>query len=53
MGRLLSQTGTDFTLFYAPIFFVNQVGLSATSVGIPLGSSQVSGSCSFPWWFVQ
>ncbi|MGF1492331.1 MAG: MDR family MFS transporter [Microcoleaceae cyanobacterium] len=43
LGRLLSQIGTGFTLFYAPIFFVNQVGLSATAVGIGLGSAQVSG----------
>lgn len=42
-GRLLSQVGTGFTLFYAPIFFVNQVGLSATLVGIGLGSASVSG----------
>lgn len=43
LGRLLSQIGTGFTLFYAPIFFVNQVGLTATSVGIALGSASVSG----------
>jgi len=43
MGRLLSQIGTGFTLFYAPIFFVNQVGLSATTVGIGLGSGSISG----------
>lgn len=42
-GRLLSQIGSGFTLFYAPIFFVNQVGLSATAVGIALGSTSVSG----------
>lgn len=42
-GRLLSQLGNGFTLFYAPIFFVNQVGLSATAVGIALGSNSVSG----------
>ncbi len=42
-GRLLSQVGTGFTLFYGPIFFVNQVGLSATLVGIGLGSGQISG----------
>ncbi|MFW6359911.1 MAG: MFS transporter [Chroococcales cyanobacterium] len=42
-GRLLSQVGTGFTLFYAPIFFVNEVGLSATLVGIALGSASVSG----------
>lgn len=43
MGRLLSQIGTGFTLFYAPIFFVNQVGLSATAVGIGLGSGSITG----------
>jgi MFS family permease len=43
LGRLLSQIGTGFTLFYAPIFFVNQVGLSATAVGIGIGSGQISG----------
>lgn len=42
-GRFLSEVGTGFTLFYAPIFFVNQVGLSATSVGIALGSASISG----------
>ncbi len=42
-GRLLSQVGTGFTLFYAPIFFVNQVGLSATAVGIGIGSASISG----------
>ena len=42
-GRLLSEIGTGFTLFYAPIFFVNQVGLSATLVGIAIGSGSVSG----------
>lgn len=42
-GRLLSQIGTGFTAFYAPIFFVNQVGLSATQVGLALGSASVSG----------
>lgn len=42
-GRLLSQMGSGFTLFYAPIFFVNQVGLSATAVGIGLGSQSISG----------
>ena len=42
-GRLLSQIGSGFTLFYAPIFFVNQVGLSATLVGLGLGSASISG----------
>jgi MFS family permease len=43
IGRLLSQIGTGFTLFYAPIFFVNQVGLSSTLVGLGIGSAAVSG----------
>jgi len=43
VGRLLSEVGTGFTLFYAPIFFVNKVGLSATSVGLALGSASISG----------
>lgn len=43
LGRLLSQTGTGFTLFYAPIFFVNQVGLSAVQVGLGIGSASISG----------
>lgn len=42
-GRLLLQFGTGFTLFYAPIFFVNQLGFSPTMVGIALGSASVSG----------
>jgi MFS family permease len=42
-GRFLSEIGTGFTLFYAPIFFVNQVGLSSTLVGMALGSGSVSG----------
>jgi MFS family permease len=43
IGRFLSEVGTGCTLFYAPIFFVNEVGLSATSVGIALGSASISG----------
>lgn len=42
-GRLLSQIGNGFTLVYAPIFFANQVGLSATAVGIGIGSGSISG----------
>ena len=42
-GRLLSEIGTGFTLFYAPIFFVNEVGISATLVGLAVGSGSVSG----------
>lgn len=43
VGRFLTEVGTGFTLFYAPIFFVNQVGLSATAVGLALGSASISG----------
>ncbi|WP_229453243.1 MFS transporter [Nostoc sp. CHAB 5715] len=43
IGRFLSEVGTGCTLFYAPIFFVNQVGLSATSVGVALGSASIFG----------
>jgi MFS family permease len=43
VGRLLSQIGTGFTLFYAPIFFVNQLGLSTTTVGIGLGVGSIAG----------
>jgi MFS family permease len=43
VGRLLSQLGSGFTLFYAPIVFVNQVGLSATQVGVGLGATAFSG----------
>lgn len=48
-GRLLSQIGTGFTRFYAAIFFVNHVGLSATVVGIALGSQAVSGMAGRFW----
>jgi MFS family permease len=48
-GRLLSQVGTGFTLFYLPIFFVNEVGLSATAVGAALGSSSISGMLGRFW----
>lgn len=42
-GRLLSDVGTGFTMFYAPIFFVNQVGISSTQVGLAIGSASISG----------
>jgi MFS family permease len=48
-GRLLSQIGTGFTLFYLPIFFVNEVGLSATAVGAALGSASLSGMIGRFW----
>lgn len=43
IARLLSEVGTGFTLIYAPIFFVNQVGLSTTNVGFGLASASFSG----------
>ncbi|MEH2044461.1 MAG: MFS transporter [Nostoc sp.] len=43
IGRFFSEVGTGCTLFYAPIFFVNELGLSATSVGVALGSASISG----------
>jgi MFS family permease len=43
IGRLLSQIGSGLTLFYAPIFFVNQLGLSATAVGLAIGSQSITG----------
>ncbi|MEO1067625.1 MAG: MFS transporter [Cyanobacteria bacterium J06638_6] len=42
-GRLLSQVGIGFTLFYAPIFFTTQVGLSATQVGVGIGLGSITG----------
>ncbi len=42
-GRLLSQVGIGFTLFYAPIFFTTQVGLSATQVGVGIGLGSMAG----------
>ncbi len=43
LGRMLSQTGTGFTLFFIPIFFVEQVGLSPTQVGLGLAAMSISG----------
>lgn len=40
-GRLLSQLGIGFTLFYAPLFFADDVGLSATAIGLGLGSQSL------------
>jgi MFS family permease len=48
-GRLLLQFGTGFTLFYAPIFFVNELKFSPTIVGIALGSASVSGIIGRFW----
>lgn len=42
-GQLLLFIGQGFTLVYASIYFVNQLGFSPTQVGIALSSSGVSG----------
>ena len=43
LGRLLLQTGTGFVLFYAAVFFVNEVGLSPAQAGFGIGSESISG----------
>ena len=42
-GQLLLFIGQGFTLVYASIFFVNQLGFSATQVGLALSSSGFAG----------
>lgn len=42
-GRSLCQIGAGLVYFYIPLVFVNQVGLSATSVGFSVGLSSLSG----------
>lgn len=42
-GRLLSEIGTGFTVFYGPIVFVNQIGLTATDVGVAVGAASIVG----------
>jgi MFS family permease len=42
-GRLLSGIGSGFTLFYAPIYFVNEVELTKTAVGFALGIGSIAG----------
>jgi MFS family permease len=42
-GRTISQMGHGLLLVSAPIFFVNQVGLSTTEVGIGLSSASLAG----------
>jgi MFS family permease len=43
VGRSLSQVGSGLLFFYIPIVFVNQVGLSAATVGLSLGLSSLAG----------
>ncbi|MEL6603628.1 MAG: MFS transporter [Cyanobacteria bacterium J06614_10] len=42
-GQLLLFIGQGFTLVYASIFFVNQLGFSPTQVGLALSSSGLTG----------
>ncbi|PSB22753.1 hypothetical protein C7B76_02775 [filamentous cyanobacterium CCP2] len=46
-GRFLSQIGSGIVLFYVPIYFVNQVGLSATAVGLGLSSGAIASAVGF------
>ncbi|MBM0744206.1 MFS transporter [Phormidium sp. CLA17] len=42
-GRSLCQVASGLIYFYIPLVFVNQVGLSATSVGLSMGLSSLAG----------
>ncbi|MEM8604826.1 MAG: MFS transporter [Cyanobacteria bacterium P01_H01_bin.121] len=43
LGQLLLFIGQGFTLVYASIYFVNQLGFTATQVGLSLGSASIAG----------
>lgn len=43
IGRLLYQTGYGLIQFYIPLIFVKQIGLSATAVGLGIGSGSLAG----------
>jgi len=43
VGRALYQAGYGSIQFFIPLIFVNQVGLSATTVGIGIGSGSLAG----------
>ena len=49
MGQLLLFIGQGFTMVYASIYFVNELGFSATQVGLALGSSGLSGILGRFW----
>ena len=46
-GRFLSQIGSGIVQFYVPIYFVNQVGLSAAKVGLGLSSAAMASAVGF------
>ena len=48
-GQLLLYIGQGFTLVYASIYFVNQLGFSTTQVGLALSSSSISGILGRFW----
>jgi MFS family permease len=48
-GQLLLFIGQGFTLVYASIYFVNQLGFSPTQVGLALGSGGISGTVGRFW----
>jgi len=48
-GQLLLFIGQGFTLVYTSIYFVNQLGFSATEVGLALSSGGISGTLGRFW----
>lgn len=46
-GRFLSQIGSGIVLFYVPIYFVNQIGLSPAQVGLGLSSAAIASAVGF------
>ena len=48
-GQLLLYIGQGFTLVYASIYFVNDLGFSPTQVGLALGSSGLAGIAGRFW----
>lgn len=49
VGQLLLYIGQGFTLVYASIYFVNELGFSPTQVGVALGSSGIAGIAGRVW----
>ena len=49
VGQLLLFIGQGFTMVYASIYFVNELGFSSTQVGLALGSSGLSGILGRFW----
>lgn len=49
VGQLMLFIGQGFTLVYASIYFVNQLGFSTTQVGLALSSAGISGTMGRFW----